>query len=117
MCDGNCEGCYNKQDHSKSNRFHKLNEALLNSFGGSEYLIPIGKPETLVVQNPSNSKTLDDLMQDFFKNKSVFIPANANAYVVSDFHGGTQHIRIIDGEDKPFSVYAVQFYRFAEFVD
>jgi hypothetical protein len=107
MCDGNCEGCY--KNHSDE-QIYFLNEAQLKIYG--KYLIPEGKPQPLVVQNPSNEATLEKLIQDLFSRKSMFIPKDANACTISDFSGDTQHKRDVDGEEKMFSIYAVQFYQF-----
>ena len=44
-----------------------------------------------------------------YLKKSWFIAKDANAYVASEFNVSTEHLRNVDGEDKQFSVYAVQF--------
>jgi hypothetical protein len=63
---------------------------------------------TLVIRNPATVKeTLDEMAE----HNSAFIPKNANSYVASEFDGGTQHVRRDDnGNEKMYSVYAIQFY-------
>ena len=106
MCDGNCDGCCG--EGGVCDKLYNLTERQLSLF--SNCIIPKGKPIPLVVQNPSNSATLEHLLQGMFERKSMFIPKDANAYAASDFDGGTQHVRTINGVDKQFSVYAIQFY-------
>ena len=70
-----------------------------------------GKIRTLVVRNPCAD--ISQVIDEMAERDSVFIPKEANSYVVSDFNPATQHIRRNDaGEEKNFSVYAVQFYRY-----
>ena len=108
MCDGNCEGCSKGKGCDK---LYALTEWQVDLFSKYHTLVPKGgKPIPLVVQNPSNSATLEHLLQGMFERKSMFIPKDANAYAASDFDGGTQHVRTINGVDKQFSVYAIQFY-------
>ncbi|HLC81384.1 MAG TPA: hypothetical protein VJH68_01890 [Candidatus Nanoarchaeia archaeon] len=77
--------------------------------------ILVGKITTLVVANPciDISRMIDEMTE----RKSVFIPEGANAYVASDFSGDTQHLRKSDleGHEKFYSVFAVQFYYACKF--
>jgi len=71
--------------------------------------IPIGKICTLVVQNNTSISIAIDEMAT---RDSVLIPVEATAYIASDFSGDTQHVRRsnLKGEEKMYSVYALQFY-------
>lgn len=108
MCDGNCDGC---SEGKGCDKLYALTMWQLDLFSKYNALVPKGKPIPLVVQNPSNSATLDHLLQNFFANKSALIPEGANAYAASDFIGDTQHFRKDENDnEKQFSVYAIQFY-------
>ncbi len=111
MCDGNCDGCCDK--NSSEEKLLRLHHGFVEDLKYSDKkILPKGRPRTLVVQNPSNDNTLDNILQDLFEKKSWFIAKDANAYVASEFNVSTEHLRNVDGEDKQFSVYAVQFYHF-----
>ena len=87
-------------------------EGILYKEGGEivqrSYAVLTGKIKTLVVSHPCMdiSKVIDGLVE----RESVFIPRDANAYVTSDFSGETQHIRKSKGQEKFYSVFAIQFY-------
>ena len=69
-----------------------------------------GKIRTLVVASPCFD--ISEVIDEMAGRDSLFIPKGANAYVASDFNGGTQHVRQ-DGSErdtKMYSVYALQFY-------
>lgn len=70
----------------------------------------VGKLITLIVQNPEY--IIDETIKEMAKSNSVLVPKIANAYLRSDFNGGSQHIRINDSTSKEsfYSTYAVQFY-------
>jgi hypothetical protein len=71
-----------------------------------------GKMIALVVVSPQN---IDSEIEKMAQRGSIVIPKDANAYVASDFSGDTQHIRKNDsGQEKMYSVYAVQFYCHSE---
>ncbi len=74
------------------------------------YAIPKGKIRTLVVPNPCLD--ISNVIDEMAERKSVFIPEDANSYAVSDFSGDTQHLRKSDleGNEKFYSVFAIQFY-------
>lgn len=109
MCRGDCKGnCSDKENCEE--KFYVLSETQLKIF--SRYMTPKGKPQSLVVPNPSNEMTLESLLQEMHQKKSAFIPEGANACTISDFNGGTQHAREVEGVEKMYSFYAVQFYQF-----
>ena len=112
MCRGDCKG--NCSDKNNCNdKFYVLDKIELNMFSKYfERLTPKGRPQSLVVPNPSNEITLESLLQEMFDRKSAFIPKDANACSISDFSGDTQHSRKIEGVEKMYAVYAVQFYQF-----
>ena len=66
--------------------------------------LPSGKIRTLVFQNPCLD--LDSEVQRRAEENPLFVPPNANCYVISEFNPDTQHLR----ENKAYSVCAVQFY-------
>ncbi len=69
----------------------------------------VGRITTIVVPNPeiNAASVIDGLAQ----RDSPLIPPRANAYVISDFNGDTQHIRKDDaGQERMYATYAVQFY-------
>ena len=108
MCRGDCKGnCSDKENCEE--KLYVLDETQLKIFG--RYMTPKGKPQSLVVPNYSNEATLEELLQEMFDRKSAFIPKDANACSISDFSGDTQHSRKIEGVEKMYSVYAVQFYQ------
>jgi len=80
-----------------------------------EYAIPKGKIRTLVEANPAD---ISRVINEMTERKSLFIPEGANAYVSSDFSGDTQHLRKSDleGHEKFYSVFAVQFYYACNFL-
>lgn len=72
----------------------------------------IGKIKTLMVQTPCLD--ISEVIDEMTERNSYFIPKLANAYVASDFNGSTQHVRNLEGNEKMFSIYAIQFYYFTE---
>lgn len=50
------------------------------------------------------------IIENMQKRDSPSVPKIANAYVISEYNGSTNHIRIIEGREKQFTVYAIQFY-------
>lgn len=74
-----------------------------------EQVESVGKIMTITVPNPEINATIaiDRMAQE----NSPRIPSRANAYVISDFSGETQHIRKDnDGIERMYATYAIQFY-------
>ena len=91
----------------ESGKLHRADGRALSQ----KYVIPQGKIRTFVVANPclDVSKFIDKMAE----GDSFYIPEGANAYVASDFDGSTQHLRgsTLEGKEKLYCVFAVQFYR------
>ncbi|MEK6899915.1 MAG: hypothetical protein AABX05_02210 [Nanoarchaeota archaeon] len=86
-------------------QFFRADGTLLK--GGNVY--PVEKIRTIVVENSAFG--VAKVLEEGAKKRSLSIPLLANAYVASEFNGGTQKIiRDEDGKEKMYSVYAVQFY-------
>ena len=74
-----------------------------------ENIFRSGKIKTLVVEHPCLE--ISNVINEMFDKKSGFIPKEANAYVASDFSAETQHLKKDNlGNEKFYSVYAIQFY-------
>ncbi len=74
-----------------------------------ENLFRSGKIKTLVAEHPCLD--ISNVINKIFERKLNFIPKEANAYVASDFSANTQHLKKDDsGNEKFYSVYAIQFY-------
>jgi hypothetical protein len=95
-----------KLTQDESGELHRANGETIRA----GYVHHVGKIRTLVVANPclDISTEIDKMIQDY----PLSIPRDANAYVVSDFSGDTQHLRKSDleGDKKFYSVFAIQFY-------
>ncbi len=101
-----------KLTQNEDGTLHRADGTVLNL----EYAIPRGKIRPLVVVNPVVD--ISSVIDKMTERKSVFIPEGANAYVVSDFSGDTQHLRKSDleGHEKFYSVFAIQFYYACDFL-
>jgi len=95
-----------KLTQNESGTLHRADGSILSP----QYAIHKGKIRPLVVANPCID--ISNVIDEMTKEKSVFIPPGANAYVASDFSGDTQHLRKsnLEGDEKFYCVYAIQFY-------
>ncbi|MBI3623218.1 hypothetical protein HY212_04030 [Candidatus Pacearchaeota archaeon] len=74
-----------------------------------------GKIRTVILENPSFD--VETGIREWAEQYPSSIPKSANAYVISEFNGGTQKIFKDDkGKEHMLSVYAVQFYHYDLFV-
>jgi hypothetical protein len=85
-------------------RFLKTKYGKIIDYGET---VPMGKIRAVVFENPVD---IEKEIESYVKNYPSSVPKDANSYVVSDFNGGTQHVRK-DGKEKEhlYSVYAIQF--------
>jgi len=95
-----------KLTQDETGRLHRANGDWIRP----GYAVPIGKMGTIVVANPCLD--ISKFINEMLERNSVVIPREANAYVVSDFSGDTQHLRKSDleGHEEFYAVYAFQFY-------
>ena len=102
-----------KLTQDESGRLYRANGKVLSP----EDAIHKGKIRTLVVANPCLD--ISNAIDEMTERKSFFIPEGANAYAASDFSGDTQHLRKSDleGREKFYCVFAVQFYYASEYLD
>ena len=72
--------------------------------GRIAHAYPVGIPITEIVENP----VVNDgyVVEEMVRRESPRIQRRANAYIISNFDPGTQHVR----NGRMYSVYAVQFY-------
>ena len=101
-----------KLTQDETGRLHRADGKLIRL----GYAVPIGKIGTIVVANPCLD--ISNVIDEMAERNSVCVPKGANAYVSSDFSGDTQHLRKSDleGHEKFYSVYAVQFYYACNFL-
>jgi hypothetical protein len=95
-----------KLSQDESGRLYRANGVVLHP----EFAFPEGKIKTLVIANPCLD--ISDEINKMVETNSAFIPKRANAYISSDFSGDTQHLRKanLEGQQKFYCVFAVQFY-------
>ncbi|MBI2044783.1 hypothetical protein HYT23_01880 [Candidatus Pacearchaeota archaeon] len=89
------------------------NDGILNkrsTAADHKVIMPCGKIRTIIFENPVN---IEEEMEKYAENYPASVPKSANAYLVSDFNGGTQKVfRDDNGKEHMLSVYAVQFYSY-----
>ncbi|MEK6926291.1 MAG: hypothetical protein AABW50_03360 [Nanoarchaeota archaeon] len=75
----------------------------------SRDLTPKGRIRVLILENPVD---IEEEIKKYANNYPSSVPKDANAYIISDFNGGTQHARKDEKEKEHMcSAYALQFYK------
>ncbi|MBS3094989.1 hypothetical protein J4474_04955 [Candidatus Pacearchaeota archaeon] len=73
----------------------------------TQYCLPLG---LIITETTDRFFDPDLIISDMIERNSPRIPQVANAYTISEFNPDTRIIRNIEGKEREFFTYAIQFY-------